>query len=152
MDRPVRTLLVALLVAGSCAAPPRPAGTPPPDFALGLSVRGAAGTALAPAWYIVEADGTLRAGLGVRHERTPAPGLVRVLRPDERAEVWRLAAAIDADAPGAVSAGAPGPGEGSFYLARDGRRSTVVLDEIDARPDVARLAARLAELAWVSPP
>ncbi len=140
-------------VTGGCVAPARGPDEPPPDFALGLSVRGEARTPLAPAWYILDADGVLRAGLGVRHAGTPAPVPVRTLRADERAEVWRLAAALDSGGMRvAPTRTVPAPGEAVMHLARDGRRRTVLVADAGAHEDLARLAATLAALAWAPGP
>lgn len=140
-------------VLGGCAAPARGPDEPPPDFALGLSVRGEARTPLAPAWYILDADGVLRAGLGVRHEGTPAPVPVRTLRADERAEVWRLAAALDSGGMRvAPTRTVPAPGEAVIHLSRDGRRRTYLVADVGTHDAVARLAAGLAALAWAPGP
>lgn len=140
-------------VPGGCVGSVRGAGEAPADFALGLSVRGAPGTPLAPAWYMLDADGVLRAGLGVRHEGTPAPVPVRTLRAEERAEVWRLAMALEVER--LVSSPArsvPGVGEGVVYLAREGRRRTYVVKDAGADEALGRLGAYLAMLAWAPGP
>lgn len=86
----LRLALVAMpLCLGACAAtgPSELSESVPRDFAVSIAVAGNDAN-LEPAWYILEADGTLRAALGAPTARSPIPPRVRTLTPGARAAVW----------------------------------------------------------------
>jgi hypothetical protein len=146
----------------------------PPDFAVSVMVllpgnRRDAGMPawLTPAWYVVEADGNLRASEGVRAPGAMIPPLVGSLRHEEIAELWStiraggLGAGRDADLTSSVSlvegvlevppTGVLRP-TAAVYVSSSGRRRGYLVD-LSARDSTAGrtrdLTARLAQLAGV---
>jgi hypothetical protein len=115
------------------------------------------------AWYLVEADGTLRASLGTRTLQSPAPPIVRVLSDAQWDEVWVLArdAARTAEAAGPApssSENATPTGAEPLFNASSAVASAMGLEVRAAgvtrrvpNPDAATAAAleaRLRALAW----
>jgi hypothetical protein len=101
----------------------------PADFAVGLTVPAAGATskpgapkpalALArPAWYLVEADGDLRVGLGERTTRSVQPPRLRHLSAAEREAIWHT---VDGRFKGAGE-----PGNAEMPRATDGAETAVV--------------------------
>lgn len=146
----------------------------PPDFAVSLTVmlpgkghEAGAPAWLVPAWYVVEADGNLRAAEGVRTAASTLPPLVRPLRHGEVAELWStiraggLGAGREADVSNAVSvvqgvpetlAGGVVRPTGVVYVSSSGRRRGYLVDLSGKDAAAARtrdLIARLATLAGV---
>lgn len=149
-------------------------GRLPPDFAVSVTVivpgnaRDPRAPAwVTPAWYVVEADGQLRAREGVRTPEQSIPPLVRHLRHEEVAELWSTVRAGGLEAEGgsmpsqsaAVVAGVselPRVGvvhpTAALYVSSAGRRRGYLVDltSKDAAAGRARdLAARLAGLSGV---
>jgi hypothetical protein len=119
-----------------CAGGPRTGDPLPPDFTCEVTI--APGGRLHAGWYIVEADGVLRAALGTRGRRSPAPLPVRALTDEELEEVWRLAQVL-------VEPGEPNrPGTVEVFVGAEGRGSRRNVPEAEA----ASLAALLSRLAW----
>lgn len=127
-------------VAG-CASDPRPDG-PPADFAIGLTLIGdgrgggegdAAWTR--SAWYLVEADGRLRAALGDRLPMTPTPPILRQLTRTDVAALWNEASRGGLANPVGAEAGScetpregDGPGTAIVYVSAHGTRSARRID------------------------
>src|SRR6185295_3335303 len=126
----LKGILIAMAMSGAlagCATSRRAndAGVPA-DFALGLTVPArkasafvdestrSAGALSRAAWYLVEADGDLRVGLGERTAMSVQPGRVRHLSAAERLELWRAVDGrfMDAGEPGnaEMPRGSDGPG------------------------------------------
>jgi hypothetical protein len=146
----------------------------PPDFAVsvtlllpGNAAEPGAPAWVTPAWYVVEADGRLRAREGVRTLASSLPPLVRQLRHEEVAQLWStvraggLVSGQDADLTDAVSvvagvseiprAGVVRP-TAALYVSSGGRRRGYLVDltTTDAASGRTRdLTARLAELSGV---
>lgn len=164
---------VAALTAGlsGCSSAPAPVvreaeaapGPRPQDFTLAMTVyapaaAGALPRSLRAGRYVVEPDGSLRAGLGERAAAYPAR--TRQLTPGEMDQLWRLvreSALLDPDSPARVEdpgsiAVSPGRAMATVYIAGAGARRTlrVLLDRSSATAVSAeRVADRLAEWAWV---
>lgn len=178
------TLCAALASCGSFTpATPRVRDTSlhadrvPPDFALSLTVLTPGGSRapsapewLAPAWYVVEADGQLRVREGVRQLSTPLPPLARQLRHEDVRELWStvraggLAAQDQEGLSDSVSV-ASGVAElprnaiekpvAAISISSGGQRRGYLVDltTSDAASGRTRdLAARLAQLASVGRP
>lgn len=146
----------------------------PPDFAISVTLLTPGGVRdqnappwLTPAWYVVEADGQLRAREGVRLPASPMPPLVRQLRHEEVSQLWStvraggLTSENEAELTEAVSV-ALGVSElprggvvratAALYISSGGRRRGYLVDltTSDAASGRTRdLTARLAELAGV---
>src|SRR5262245_17807436 len=147
---PRRALCVLGLLAALAACASRaPERTCPPDFALSLTLMDSGGGSLAPAWFVVDPDGVLRAGLGERSEQTPLPPPVRVLSDDELAEVWADAKPLLdlRSARAAPERPRSGRNVAVAYIARGGRGRTVTIDA--PGEDVRPLAERLRRLAYL---
>jgi len=147
------------------------ADAPPDDFAVSILVP-ANGALIEPAWYILEADGTLRAALGEATSDTPIPPRVRTLTPGARAEVWNAVLATGW-IPSAEAATAEEVGSGIvvqeststtaagetarikladvYVAAGGGRWSGRVVDVPGsaAQGSLATVIARLRALAWL---
>ena len=149
------------------AAEPSVPTSRPYDFTLAMTVYAPAGAraaqlprSLRAGRYVVEPDGSLRAGLG---ERASAyPPLARQLTPEQMDQLWRLirdSALLDSDNPARVEdpgaiAVSPGRAMATVYLGGAGvgpRRTLRVLLDRSSPTAVSteQLADRLAELAWV---
>ncbi len=147
------------LPLGACAATGHSTGSElvPRDFAVSVMI--AHPTAdLEPAWYVLEADGTLRAALGAPAPQSPIPPRVRTLTPGARAAVWRAVqeAAWIPDAkpagadPAADDAGAIELAE--VYVAANGGRWSGRVVEPPNSPGSQHLAnviRELRQLAWL---
>jgi hypothetical protein len=163
-------VLMPVGIAG-CAASGRAASsdTVPQDFAVSIEVE-ANDAGLEPAWYVLEADGTLRAALGAPLPGSPIPPRVRTLTPGARASVWR--AVHEADwIPASASAtrssgiratddatgGSAGESAGAVrlaevYVAAAGGRWSGRVVEVPGSPGAQRLDAVIRELrrlAWL---
>ena len=141
----------------------------PPDFALSLAVLvpGGVGASVEvmPAWYLVEADGHLRASSGDRHPNSPLPPFQRQLSHDEVARLWSTIRAAGL-APGdrarqgespAVVAGVSdepsGPLErptASLYVCAGGDRRGYQIDLTSRDVVAGRVRALAGELARLS--
>jgi hypothetical protein len=162
----LRLALVAMpLWLGACAAtgPSEVSESVPRDFAVSIAV--ASNDAdLEPAWYILEADGTLRAALGAPTPRSPIPPRVRTLTPGARAAVWRAVQHAqwipgtkpgDADSPTALPPGeaVAGPAElAEVYVAAGGGRWSGRVLAAPGSASAERLQAVIRELrrlAWL---
>ncbi|MFG0306220.1 MAG: hypothetical protein ACF8Q5_08410 [Phycisphaerales bacterium JB040] len=93
------TLLTTILIAclGACSTPRPARDTVPPAFEASLTVLHDRGEPvpddagpLAPARFVVEADGWLRAGRGTGVSRATLPPRVRRLPTDDRDRLWEL--------------------------------------------------------------
>lgn len=180
---PVLTLTLAFaavsLSLGGCAATgpsarqtqgdgARP-DMPPRDFAVSVAVRPNSGD-LEPAWYILEADGTLRAALGAPTARSPIPPRIRTLTPGARATVWQAVeqaqwipgpsdATRDASSEAGESTNATSNAAiqtstelAEVYVAADGGRWSGRVLQAPGSPEADRLAAvirELRQLAWL---
>lgn len=149
-------------------------GRVPPDFAVSATLLLPGDTAAAgsrawvqPAWYVVEADGRLRAREGVRTSSATLPPIVRQLRYEEVRELWStvrasgLAGDTNTDLVDSVSvaagvqelprAGVVRPAV-ALYVSGGGRRRGYLVDITmdDAAAQRTRdLTARLAQLAGI---
>lgn len=136
----------------------------PEDFSMSVTRRGGE----RPAWYVLDVDGGLRAGLGERSEESALPMRVRQLTRVEMEEVWRLAwdsglvtsvfasasAAFGEIASGAVEDGARNgerrDGRALVYVSAWGaRREVVVAAESEQVRGLEAVTARLRGLAWI---
>lgn len=144
---------------GGCATQSVPGETRPHDFALSITTTQSPADAsqvfsAGPAWYVLDADGALRAGLGARGNNSTLPPLVRQLSPTQSDEVWakvqqsglalrvfELAQQSDLNLP---------PGSAGVFLAAGGARRTVVIDPNDpAFAAVQSVTSTLRDLGWV---
>lgn len=149
-------------------------GRVPPDFAVSVTLllpgdvpSPGAPTWVRPAWYVVEADGRLRAREGVRRPTATLPPLVRQLRYEDVRELWSTVRAgglsedANADVVDSVSvasgvqelprAGVVRPTV-ALYVSGGGKRRGYLVDITmdDAAAQRTRdLTARLATLAGV---
>ncbi|CAG1010063.1 hypothetical protein PHYC_03790 [Phycisphaerales bacterium] len=144
----VALVLLGVLLSG-CRSAPRATPRTPDDFSISISVAGDGTGELAPAWYLVEADGVLRATTGVRSPRSATPPPVRTLTRGQVDELWELARAAGLAGRGAGTD--PGTGACEIELASNGRRR-LFEDDPEVNPGLAPLVRRLRELAWVSAP
>lgn len=88
--------LVLCSLVGGCAhhgAHAPSAAELPDDFALGLTVLPLKGSAMAPAWYVVEPDDMLRVALGERLPSSTYPPGVRRLSREQVRRIWELVVA-----------------------------------------------------------
>lgn len=143
---------------------------PPANFTLSITVqgpptRGKVARSAAPARYILEPDGLLRAGVG----RTAAneqfyPVQTRRLDDEQMRRVWlalrdgplfRIDHPAIVPLPPAVDSTTPPPKKTTYtvtYIAGDVRQILVIAEDRPGAEDVgvaARLADQLAELAWI---
>lgn len=146
----------------------------PPDFAVSVTlllpgdVRDPKAPAwVRPAWYVVEADGQLRAREGARSALSPIPPLVGRLRHEDVAQLWStvraggLTVESDMDLTSSVSlvAGVSELPRGgvvrptaALYISSNGRRRGYLVDLTASDATASRtrdLTARLADLAGV---
>jgi hypothetical protein len=159
----IRPLLLLLLLLPACAAP-RPAGPAdlPDDFSLGLTTlpaKGVTDPALAPAWYILQPDDSLRIALGARQVTSPLPPIVRILSRAQVRTVWEqvvqsgFASELQAhqlpDTMASVQSSIA-----LVYIAAQGRRRSfsIPLDDESGTKAASDLAATLRELGWVLAP
>jgi len=156
MLRPL--LAVALCSLAGCATSPQATDSAPADFVLSLEVRSGV-EGLPPAWYTLEADGALRAALGLRTDRSPAPPRVRTLTRPEVDALWMRAretgALADAPAFPHASDGPPradDPGGVILFVSSSRRRRTVHIEPAAVEAPLRTLAGDLQHLAWVQPP
>ena len=137
----------------------------PADFAVSISVpQGDA--KLEPAWYVLEADGTLRAALGQATPQSPVPPRVRTLTPGARAAVWdavqqahwvpgtaeQAAEQTSEQAPADAALSQPKAVLAEVYVAANGGRwSGLVVDAPDspAAKRLERVIRELRRLAWL---
>jgi hypothetical protein len=131
-------------------------GTRPDDFSLSISraTQGEIGVN-APAWYVLDADGSLRGALGVPGAYASLPPLLRHLNAAQTQRVWDevqasgLAAGVYSlpqESPGVLAS----QGSAVVYLAAGGARRTVVVSPGDpAMAGVDQLTNTLRELGWV---
>jgi hypothetical protein len=145
-------------VLAGCAGTPRPADLPD-DFAVSVSFSGTPDGPCAPAWFLVEPDGSLRAAQGERRATSPLPPAVRVLRRGEVREVWTLTSRLGVlgGAPPGEPAGddllpPPGVSVAVVSVAAEGRRRTVRVIDPQANGEFSALAGRLRALAWFEGP
>lgn len=142
-------IAVGVVLAG-CRAVPRSTERTPDDFAISVSTSGPADGVFAPAWFMVEADGVLRAATGLRSARSAAPPAVRALTRRQMDELWgmtRAAGLADAPSDGA----APAEPTCEIEVAALGRRRAVRADS-SSNAELKELVQRLRELAWVPAP
>lgn len=122
----------------------------PEDFALSITLdeTGPGGAA----WYVVDADGSLRVATGTRLDRSPVPPLVRQLVASEVGRLWRLThesgleSAVRASP--AVDESRPRPGA-TVFVAADHARRAAALPSDD--PRIAAMVGELRRLAWMDP-
>lgn len=125
----------ALSVAG-CASGAGGRTSCPDDFAMSLYVPSSE-----PAWYVLDADGTLRAATGLRSESSALPPPVRSLTPRQVQNLWRTARNVKSK----VVATEP---SAELWIAGHGRRRMLHLPADDAT--IAGLTRSLRDLAWAS--
>lgn len=154
------TMASVPLALGACAAvgPASTTEAVPSDFAVSVSITNST-EGFEPAWYVLEADGTLRAALGAPSPQSPIPPRVRTLTPGARAQVWRAvqdAAWIpEADTPAAVNAtddATPAVELAEVYVAANGGRWSGRVVEPPKSPGSERLQGVIRELrrlAWL---
>ncbi len=130
---------VGVLLSGCIAGGSARRTTCPEDFALSLYT-----PSPTPAWFVLDADGTLRAATGPRLPQSPVPPGVRTLTTRQVQGVWRVARTVKPKAPQGDS-GAPA----EFWMAAYGRKSERLLPADDAA--LGTLAGMLRDLAWASP-
>jgi len=150
-------LVVAIGAAVASCAGHRPKdqvneGAMPRDFSLSITHNSGPD----PAWYVLDVDGGLRAGLGVRTQETVLPTLVRQLTFAEMETVWR-AAWESGLADGVYRLGQRGntgamkgeDGSVVYLSAWGARREVVVPAESELQGGVALVTQRLRSLCWV---
>lgn len=112
----------------------------------------------APARYVVEADGVLRAAVGEGVTVETYPGRTRDLTPDEWANLWEVALAtgvMDPADPRTVSGEmslTPDPLRRATVWIRGGGRSAGMVVDPSRDEPTARLITLLEELAWIRTP
>jgi hypothetical protein len=173
--RPVLALAFTLLagacsLVGACASRPAQTGSGeagmPADFAIAIAVppglevesAGRRSPLTRPAYYMLDADGVLRASLGPPRFDSPPPPRVRTLSREQVESVWRglegagvLSPASVGDPVGDASQGvADRAGVGVWWSARGRRRSLLLAPRADSAASVAiaRTIDRLRGLAW----
>ena len=175
-----RTLtFLAMAILGGCGSwtPAQPRerqpGTEfpgmPPDFALSLAVLVPSASAEPgfpePAWYLVEADGQLRAAPGDRGPTSPLPPYRRQLTHDEVARLWSTIRAAglspdDRERQGQSSAVTTGVSDvptvpierpmASLYVCAGGDRRGYLIDLASPEAAAGRVRALADELARAS--
>lgn len=110
----------------------------PDDFAMSLYV-----PSPEAAWYVLDADGTLRAATGMRSESSSVPPPVRTLTPRQVQNLWRAVRNVTAR----PKVDAPEP-HAELWIAGNGRRRLLHLPANDG--NIAGLANSLRDLAWAS--
>lgn len=156
---------VASPLAGGCAsAPTRRPGMPPSDAMLSVTVTPQRPRfqrperEFAPARYIVEADGVLRAAVGEGVTVQTYPGRARDLTDEEWAALWGALLAtgvLDPDDPRAVEGEMslnPDPLRRAVVWARAGGRSAGMVVDPARDEATAALVTLLEELAWIRTP
>jgi hypothetical protein len=157
--------LLPLALAACASAPPRGFG-PPPDFALSVTLLAPpqGDASVRPAWYVLDADGQLRAALGERLPGSPVPPIARHLSHREVADLWHAASAAGFTGPAARDARAgardiPPVGlsrpTALVYVAADGQRRSFQVDltgEDSQSAGAADLAQRLLILSGAPRP
>ena len=152
-------LAATVLSLGACAAGGRVSQSDavPRDFAVSVAVSTTQAD-LEPAWYILEADGTLRAALGAPTPRSPVPPRVRTLTPGARASVWHAVQNAQWIPESRGSDVAEEPADAArvelaeVYVAADGGRWTGRVLEAPDSPEAERLKdviRELRRLAWL---
>lgn len=122
----------------------------PEDFSLSISTP--PDTNSAGVWFVVTADGVLRAAVGERVIESPIPPFVRQLKRPEVDELWR-----SVQAAGLVQAVETSPPvsnwktavqeQAAVYVASGGQRRTAMLDV--SSPGVSGSLMTLRKLAWM---
>lgn len=168
--------LAALVAAGACAvasivtlggcasSASRRLGAPPSDAILSVTVMPQrprfqrTEREFAPARYVVEADGVLRAAVGEGVTVQTYPGRTRDLTPDEWATLWDTLLAtgvLDPDDPRAIEGEmslTPDPLRRAVIWARGGGRSAGMVIDPSRDDPTAALVTLLEELAWIRTP
>jgi hypothetical protein len=154
----MRTLAVCIILASvlsGCSAPKAAitSAAPPPDFALSLTINTPNTTdgVLAPAWFIVDCDGSLRAALGARTSASPVPARVRRLTPAEMQQLWDVTRSAGILVPpprgeARPDGAAPAPGL-LAYVTASGQRWGKAADPNDA--SIRDLIETMRRLAWI---
>jgi hypothetical protein len=160
-------LIGAMGFVSGCAMQSAPSEARPDDFALSITqtesetaaIEGAAPvtSTYSPAWYVLDADGSLRGALGVRGSSTPLPPLLRHLSGEQTDRVWRelqqsgVAQRVFELPQQSEQILSGYDGSTIVYLSAGGARRTVVVAPTDpAAPGVHSVIATLRELGWVS--
>lgn len=141
MSRAVVIIIVlwaALSVVGCAGGGSTGRSSCPDDFAMSLYV-----PSPEPAWYVLDADGTLRAATGLRLDSSPVPAPVRVLTPRQMQNLWRTARNVTVRS----KAVTPDP-RAELWIAGNGKRRMIHMPADDA--SLAGLATSLRDLAWAS--
>ena len=121
----------------------------PADFALSVTVdETAPGGA---AWYVLDADGTLRIATGARRADSPVPPVARQLSPDHVEQIWNQvhASGLEAalwESPQTSESFVQMQGSTVFIAAGRARRAAAFASG-DAR--VASTVTTLRSLAWI---
>lgn len=155
---------IAASLSGCAGSVQQRVGMPPSDAMLSVTVMPQRPRfqrperEFAPARYVVEADGMLRAAVGEGVTVETYPGRTRDLSPDEWANLWKVAletGVLDPDDPRTVSGEmslTPDPlRRATIWLRGGGRSAGMVVDPSRDEP-TARLVTLLEELAWIRTP
>lgn len=157
--------VASVLFAGGCASnASRRLGAPPSDAILSVTVMPQrprfqrTEREFAPARYVVEADGVLRAAVGEGVTVQTYPGRTRDLTPDEWATLWDTLLAtgvLDPEDPRAIEGEmslSPDPLRRAVIWARGGGRSAGMVIDPSRDESTAALVTLLEELAWIRTP
>lgn len=155
---------LAAALPGCAGSAQRRLGMPPSDAMLSVTVMPQRPRfqrperEFAPARYIVEADGVLRAAVGEGVTVQTYPGRTRDLTPEEWAELWEAVlttGVLDPDDPRAIEGEMslnPDPLHRAVVWARGGGRSAGMVVDPARDESTAALVTLLEELAWIRTP
>jgi len=145
-----RTLAAGTATSTNSNAQGQTQAPAPDDFSLSISTP--PNTNSAGVWFVMTADGVLRAAVGERVIESPIPPYVRQMNRQEVDELWRnveaagLVQAVETSPP--VSNWKTATGErATVYVSAWGQRRTVLLDVNN--PGVSGSLVALRKLAWM---
>lgn len=147
-----------VLIASSILAPATgcsgrsrlgPQAKAPGDFAMSLTVDDAAPGGAA--WYVLDADGTLRIATGARRVDSPVPPVARQLAPEHVEQIWSQvhASGLEAalwESPQCSESQVQAQGNTVFIAAGRARRAAAFPT---GDPRVASTVTTLRSLAWI---
>lgn len=155
---------IAASLSGCAGGVQQRVGMPPSDAMLSVTVMPQrprfqrTEREFAPARYVVEADGVLRAAVGEGVTVETYPGRTRDLTPDEWANLWQVALStgvMDPTDPRTVSGEmslTPDPlRRATVWVRGSGRSAGMVVDPSRDEPSAA-LITLLEQLAWIRTP
>jgi len=157
-------LAASLPLSGCASTAQRRLGMPPSDAMLSVTVMPQRPRfqrperEFAPARYVVEADGVLRAAVGEGVTVQTYPGRTRDLTDDEWATLWDAVlttGVLDPDDPRAIEGEmslTPDPLRRAVVWARGGGRSAGMVVDPARDEATAALVTLLEELAWIRTP